>query len=346
MFPVRAAPRVAFFTDCFYEVNGVALTSRELDRFAHERGLPFFSLHVGPKTTVRRDGEHTTMELKRSPVCMPLDAGMSFDILALRHLTRVRRALTAFQPDLVHITGPGDCGLLGALLAWQIGVPIVASWHTNLHEFGARRLERVLGAAAPKRWAAAVGAVSERGMLRALKAFYGSGSVLLAPNPELIAMLESGTGRPAFLMRRGVDTKLFSPEQRDRKDNLFTIGYVGRLSPEKNVRLLAEIEHELVAQGFDRFRILIVGQGSQREWLQANVQRAEFTGVLKGEALARAYANMDVFAFPSDTDTFGNVVLEALASGAPAVVTAGGGPKFLIEDGVTGFVATGKAAFV
>jgi len=330
-------PRVAFFTDCFHEVNGVALTSRELDRFARERGVPFFSLHVGPETAVRREGEHTTVELKRSPVCMPLDAGMFFDVLGLRHWERVKRELKAFRPDLVHITGPGDCGLLGALLARRMGVPVVASWHTNLHEFGARRLERVLGTFA--------GAVSERWMLRGLVAFYGAARVVLAPNPELIATLEQMTGKRAFLMQRGVDTRLYAPERRDRQDGIFTIGYVGRLSPEKNVRVLAEIERRLAVRGFDRFRMVIVGQGSEREWLERNMQRAEFLGVLRGDALARTYANLDVFAFPSETDTFGNVVLEALASGVPVVATAGGGPKFLIEDGVTGFVARRSDGF-
>jgi glycosyltransferase involved in cell wall biosynthesis len=90
----------------------------------------------------------------------------------------------------------------------------------------------------------------------------------------------------------------------------------------------------------------VVGDGSEREWLQANLKRAEFPGVLKGEALARAYANMDLFVFPSHTDTFGNVVLEAFASGVPVVVTSSGGPKYLVEQGVTGYAAADDAAFI
>jgi glycosyltransferase involved in cell wall biosynthesis len=76
----------------------------------------------------------------------------------------------------------------------------------------------------------------------------------------------------------------------------------------------------------------------EEPWLREHLRNAEFAGVLRGEQLAEAYANMDMFVFPSHTDTFGNVVLEALASGVPAVVTPSGGPKFLVEDGVTGFV--------
>jgi phosphatidylinositol alpha 1,6-mannosyltransferase len=322
--------RIAFFTDCFHEVNGVALTSRQLDGFARRRGLPFFSLHIGPETKIVTEGAAVTMELKRSPLSIGLDAGMYFDVLGLRHMRRVRRALRAFAPDLIHITGPGDCGLLGALLAWRMNIPLAASWHTDLHKFGARRLEK---------FNRGLAAAAEAPMLAMLTRFYGLARVLLAPNPELIEMLETRTRRPTFLMQRGVDTELYSPAKRDRCDGLFTIGYVGRLSPEKNVRMLAKLQRPDV-------RFLIVGQGSEREWLEKNLRNAEFTGVLKGEPLARAYANMDVFAFPSDTDTFGNVVLESLASGLPVIVTDGGGPKFLIDEGVTGFVARDEAGFV
>ena len=91
---------------------------------------------------------------------------------------------------------------------------------------------------------------------------------------------------------------------------------------------------------------LIVGDGSEREWLKRNLTSADLPGVKHGEELAEAYANMDVFTFPSRTDTFGNVVLEAFASGTPAVVTNAGGPKFIVRDGVSGLVAHSDAKFV
>ena len=130
-----------------------------------------------------------------------------------------------------------------------------------------------------------------------------------------------------FSDARGVDADHYSPAKRDPGERPFTIGYVGRLSVEKNVRFLADIEKALIAAGKTNFRFLIVGSGGEQEWLHTNVRHAEMQGILKGEELARAYANMDVFAFPSRTDTFGNVILEALASGVPAVVTADGGPE-------------------
>jgi len=121
-------------------------------------------------------------------------------------------------------------------------------------------------------------------------------------------------------MPRGVDAELFHPAKRTRdlEDTVRVLGFVGRLSVEKNIGLLAEIEHAL-NQNKEKF--LIVGHGGDEAWLRERMPRAEFTGVLRGEELSRAYANMDLFVFPSHTDTFGNVVLEALASGVPAIVT-------------------------
>src|SRR5205823_2542736 len=95
-------------------------------------------------------------------------------------------------------------------------------------------------------------------------------------------------------------------------------------------------QEELERLGHHSFHFLIVGHGNEEGWLRERLPRAEFTGVLRGEALATAYANMDVFVFPSHTDTFGNVVLEALASGVPAIVTSDGGPKTIVRDGETG----------
>jgi glycosyltransferase involved in cell wall biosynthesis len=147
-------------------------------------------------------------------------------------------------------------------------------------------------------------------------------------------------------MRRGVDTELFSPGKRDVHDNLFRLGYVGRLCPEKNVRFLAELEQVLRRDGIDNYRFIIVGEGGERAWLQRNLIQADFTGELHGEFLARAYANMDLFVFPSETDTYGNVVAEAQASGVPVVVTSKGGPKYQIQEGITGFVGADARDFI
>ena len=107
---------------------------------------------------------------------------------------------------------------------------------------------------------------------------------------------------------------------------------------EKNVRWLQQLEAELDAEGLD-VRFTIVGEGGEREWLSRHMLRAVFTGVLRGEALADAYAQMDIFAFPSETETVGSAVQEAMASGVPPVVMATGGQRFIVDAGLTAIVA-------
>jgi len=332
------ARRVAFFTDSFHEVNGVALTSREFVRFARGRALPMLSVHAGPVNKISREGAVTTFEFRRGPVRWNFEHDLAIDFLFLRHRQRLRAALADFQPDLVHITGPSDSGILGAVLAHEIGVPLVASWHTNLHEFGARRLSPLLGLL-PQRARTHAARWFETTSLDQCMRFYRLAKLVFAPNAELVELLAQRTGRPAFLMSRGIDTELFSPTHRTRLDRDFVIGYVGRLSPEKSVRQLAEIVLSLIQAGLSNYRFLIVGHGSEHSWLSRVMQRATLPGVLRGEDLARAYASMDTFVFPSSTDTFGNVVLEALASGVPALVTRRGGPKYLVSPGVNGEIA-------
>ena len=148
-----------------------------------------------------------------------------------------------------------------------------------------------------------------------------------------------------FLMQRGVDSELYSPDKREPGTRPFTIGYVGRLSVEKNVRFLAELEQALIAAGKTDFRFLIIGSGGEQEWLRANLGHAEFPGVIKGEQLAHAYANMDCSHFLR-TPICSETILKALASGVPPIVTTGGGPKFLVKSYITGFIAAGHRAFI
>jgi glycosyltransferase involved in cell wall biosynthesis len=331
-------PRVAYFPDSFHEVNGVAHTSRQFEGFARRRNLPFLCVRAGDRgTAVEEEGSVGTLELPRSFLSFALEKDLRYDPAFLRHIPLIGEVLERFKPDLIHITGPSELGMLGAGLARHKKLPLAASWHTNVHEYLARRSQwflRVL----PERQAAATGQKIEDLTMAAAARFYSMAQVLFAPNPQLCTLLESATGRACRLMARGVDAELFHPakRRRDAQDRDFVLGFVGRFSVEKNVALLARVQEELEQRGRRNFRFLMVGHGSEEGWLRERLPRAEFTGVLKGDALARAYANMDLFVFPSHTDTFGNVVLEALASGVPAIVTPDGGPCTIVREGETG----------
>ncbi len=331
-------PRVAYFPDSFHEVNGVAHTSRHFEAFARRRELPFLCVRAGDRAqAIMETGNVWTLELPRGFLSFALEKDLRFDPAFLRHIPLIGEVLERFKPDLIHITGPSEVGMLGAGLAHHLGLPLAASWHTNVHEYAARRSEWFLRLL-PKRQSDATEQKIEDLAMAAAAKFYSGAQVLFAPNPELCRLLESLTGRPCHLMPRGVDAELFHPgkRKRDPNDRDQLLGFVGRLSVEKNVAQLAKVQEELERLGHRSFRFLIVGHGAEEAWLRERLPRAEFAGVLRGEALAAAYASMDLFVFPSHTDTFGNVVLEALASGVPAIVTPDGGPRTIVCDGQTG----------
>ncbi len=339
-------PRVAYFPDSFHEVNGVAHTSRNFAAYAQTRGLPFLCVRAGKSPSVETGqseaSAYRVLELPRSFAAVGIEKDLAFDPLFARHLTRVERELDRFRPDLIHITGPSELGLLGAWFAHERGVPLAASWHTNVHEYAARRLNWLTLRLTPRNAAAAEARV-ESATLWTAAHLYRRANVLFAPNRELCDLLERTTHRPCHLMQRGVDTCLFNPARRTRPadDEKLVLGYVGRLSIEKNVALLPVIEQQLAALGIHNIEFLIIGHGAEEAALRGALPpaKANFAGVLRGEVLSTAYANMDLLVFPSHTDTFGNVVLEALASGVPAIVTPDGGPKYIVRQGETGFIA-------
>ena len=134
-------PRVAYFPDSFHEVNGVAHTSRNFVAFAERHGLPFLCVRAGDRATAfEQTSELRTMELGRSKASVRMEKDLEFDALFWRHAGVIRRELERFKPDVIHITGPSELGIFGAYFAWKMGIPLAASWHTNVHEYGARRV--------------------------------------------------------------------------------------------------------------------------------------------------------------------------------------------------------------
>lgn len=340
----QSLPRIAFFPDGFHEIDGVAVVARNYGDFAKQQEIPFLMIHAGPSREVVQEGTFTRVQLQRSGLKFPLDRAHDFDLLFSRHVREATAILKEFRPDFIQITGPSDVGILGALLAHNLRVPLAAFWQTNLALYARKRTAKSLSFL-PGTLAGPVAKTAERFSSLVTHRFYKIPSLLFAPNPEIAAELSKATGKNCRKMGHGVDTEAFNPAHRDRTGGAFVVGYVGRLTAEKNIRWLADLEKYLLENVQREFEIVIVGEGAEDSWLLANMRKARLTGPLRGEALSRAYANMDLLAFPSETETFGLVVLEALASGVPAVVTAQGGPKFTVRHNSTGYVAEDLSEF-
>src|SRR5665213_191086 len=180
-----SAPRVAYFPDSFHEVNGVAHTSRHFEAFARRKNLPFLCIRAGDRTQAFiEDGNVWTLELPRGIFSFALEKDLRFDPAFPRHIPLIGEILDRFQPDLIHITGPSEVGMLGAGLAHHLDLPLAASWHTNVHEYLARRSNWFLRLL-PLRHSASTGKKIEDMAMAVAARFYQVAQVLYAPNPQL-----------------------------------------------------------------------------------------------------------------------------------------------------------------
>jgi glycosyltransferase involved in cell wall biosynthesis/predicted metal-dependent phosphoesterase TrpH len=308
-------PRVALIADGIEAMHGVTRTIEEI----RERGVPGFEVEVvGTDSGVdRRLPAATSLQV-------PFYEGMTLGVPGLPDLAET---LAEGRYDLVHVTAPGPSGVAASLLSRVSGTPLLASYHTELAAYAGLRSGD-----------GAMEAISRA----ALGAFYTAPSRVLSPSPAADRSLLGLGARESRIDRweRGVDTDRFSPGKAERGAfaGELRVLYAGRLTREKGVDLLAEsfLRARVVEP---RLHLLLAGGGPEEGELRARLgEHATFLGWLEGEDLARAYASADLFLFCSRTDTYGQVVLEAGASGLPVVAVGEGGPAALIENRHTGML--------
>ena len=314
------APRVAILADGIGSTHGVSRTIQEI----RERGVPGYEIEV-----VGTDAEVDRRLASVSEIEVPHYPGLKIGVPSLPGAVQ---ALADGAFDAVHVCAPGPAGVAGALVARALSLPLLGSYHTELGAYAGLRSgdERIAQATAA-----------------AVAIFYNACDLVLSPSAATDRALEA-IGAPAErVMRwdRGVDTARFDRALRRRRpeDGRIDVLYSGRITREKGVELLADAF--LQARDRDpRLRLVLAGGGPEQERLAGRLGgEARFLGWLQGDELARAYADADVFLFPSATDTFGQVILEAQASGLPVVAVAEGGPLSLIDDGIDGLLRPADA---
>ena len=318
---------VAVITETFPpEVNGVAMT---LGRMVE--GL----LAAGHRVSLTRPRQRADAA---DPPCgiptslvgglpMPGYPGLRFGLPARGHL---RRRWSADRPDVVQVVTEGPLGTSAVRAARDLRIPVVTEFHTNFHaysrHYGFGWLERLVA--------------------RHLRTLHNRGDLTLVPTHEIAERLEQAGYRNVRVVARGVDTTLFHPGRRSRElraswgagDEDLVIAHVGRLAPEKNLPLVFST-FAAIRRHAPRARLVMVGDGPVRNALQRRHADAIFAGMRRGEDLAAHYASADLFLFPSLTETYGNVVLEALASGLPVVAFRQAAAAELIRHGRNGMLA-------
>jgi glycosyltransferase involved in cell wall biosynthesis len=313
--------RVALLADGVGSMHGVTRTIEEI----RERGVPGFEVDV-----IGTD-PHVDRRLPAvAEVEVPYAPGLRIGVPGIPAIVE---ALADGRYELLHVCAPGPAGVAGAATGRMLGLPVAGSYHTELTAYAQLRSgdPRVV-----------------LGMQLALGAFYGQCGVVLSPSASADAALaELGVAADRVgRWDRGVDVARFSPARRDparTPPGRIDVLYAGRLTREKGIDLLADAF--VAARARDpRLHLVVAGGGPEEERLRARLGRAAtFLGWLEGTALATAYASADLFLFCSQTDTFGQVLLEAQASGLPVVAVAAGGPAELVADGRTGLLCPPRA---
>jgi len=312
--------RVALVADGLGGMHGVTHTLRQV----RERGLPGYEVEI-----VGSDREVDRRLAVVAEVDIPFYSGLQVGVPSL---AAVAETLSEGRYDLVHLVSPGPAGIAAALIARLLSVPVVGSYHTELTAYARLR------SADPR---------VETAMRTVMAAFYGQCGTVLSPSASADASLrELGVAAERIgRWDRGVDLARFAPELRSREegDGELVVLYAGRLTREKGIELLADAFLR-ARERHPRMRLRLAGGGPEEEALRTRLgSAAELLGWLDGDALARAYADADVFLFASETDTFGQVILEAQASGLPVLAVDAGGPRELIAHGRNGCLAPASA---
>lgn len=321
----------AWFTDTLDDVNGVATTIRkmtaagvaagkELVVVTSRRGLTIDDI---PIKNFRPIGEFELPEYELQRLSFPP---------ILQILDYIQRE----QFTEIIISTPGPIGLTGLLAATMLNLQTSGIYHTDIPEYVRILTEdRFLESLA---W-------------RYMKWLYGQVDTVFVNSEQYRkCWIDRGFAPEKLkILPRGLDTDLFNPVRRDlsiwpgagRNGQDVRLLYVGRISREKDLDVLAAA-YAKVREGNQRVQLYLIGHGPYSKALAATLPEAIFLGYLTGEKLAKAYASADIFVFPSTTDTFGNVVIEAQASGLPVIVSDLGGPKELVDDGVDGLVTKAR----
>lgn len=323
--------RYAIVTETYPpEVNGVALTVQGLEQGLRARG------HDVSLVRPRQDSDKETLPdttLVRG-ASLPRYPGLKFGLPATRRLTRL---WTNTAPDAIYVATEGPLGWSAVRAARRLGIPVATGFHTRFDEY-----MRDYGAAFLQQTA-----------MRWMRRFHNRADATLVPTRELQDFLASQGFDRVVRLARAVDSAQFSAAHRDENlrahwgvqaDTPVAI-YVGRIAAEKNLGLAVRAFRELQRKRPDA-RFVWVGDGPAREKLAQENPDFVFCGVQRGETLARHFASGDFFLFPSHSETFGNVTLEAMASGVPTVAFDYGAAREHLRTGVHGMAVQDDDAFV
>jgi len=314
--------KVAIFTGTFVEnKDGVARSLYELVHTLRSKGH-----EVGiwaPEFTQQNDPGIHQYEIPSIPIPLYPEYRMTI------YLKNIFKELDEFKPDIIQISTPDLIALKFLKYARDANIPIVSIYHTDFPSYLKYYKLQVF----------------EGTVWREMVKFYNKCDIVFAPTREMMGLLKEKGAKRVELWSRGIRKDSFDPSKRSdllRKkwgaDKKMVILFSGRFVKYKDLDIVAEVYKSLMVERKDQLKFVLLGKGPMENELKERMPDALFPGYLTGEDLSRSYASGDIFIFPSTTETFGNVVQEAISSGLPAVVSDIGGCKEIVEDSKAGFV--------
>ncbi|SER79087.1 Glycosyltransferase Family 4 [Gracilibacillus ureilyticus] len=318
--------KIAIFTDTFLpDVNGVAKTLGKLTKYLDHTNHSY--IVISPKQTGSEPETEQIYPQSSFPFPLYKECRISVPKKA-----EIRDLLLSFAPDIIHVATPFSIGLCGLQLAKKLNIPLVGSYHTDfdhyLHYYHLSLLSKPL-------W-------------RYMEWFHQHMARIFVPSAHTYNQLMQRNFRNIQIWKRGVDTSVFHPHYDQNsiriKYNIqqkYILSYAGRLAPEKNIEVMAYLFKNIPEHLQNQIHWIIVGDGPSRQYLEENKsENVSFTGFLPQSEIAPIVSASDLFVFPSESETFGNVVLEALACGTPVVGANAGGVKTIIQEGFTGLLCS------
>jgi len=311
------------------EINGVARTLERLVRGLVERGHTASVIRPSQgRNEIKEPKSYTEIIVRGAPI--PMYSGLRFGLPAY---SKLKYLWTQSRPDAIHVATEGPLGVTAILVARRLGIPVYSSFHTNFHSYGVHYGLSLL----------------MRPTFAYLRWVHNRTLATFAPSDDVCASLRKAGFDNVYRMERGVDTVLFSPDKRDAElrqswgagESDPVVVYVGRIAGEKNIPLLINT-FMAMREREPRMKLVLVGDGPERERLKREHSEFIFVGSKVGEELARYYASGDLFLFPSLTETFGNVVTEAMGSGLLVLAYDYAAAQRFICNGVNGYTVPTK----
>jgi phosphatidylinositol alpha 1,6-mannosyltransferase len=326
----REFMRIAIFTDTFLpQINGVVNTLRRLGDYLESEGIEY--IFITPEQKKEEAIPYNMEMFFSTPFILYPECRFT-----IPNMLKLNKLMCEFQPDVIFLMTEFNMGLSGLIYGKKHGIPVISNYSTN---FTSILSHYKLG-------------VFEKALDTYLNWFHNEADQCVTPSKESRRVLERFGVKEISIFSRGIDYGKFSPENRSDdlrrlygvEDKILLL-YVGRLSPEKDLDILRESMLKLNETHKDKIVLIVTGEGPMKTELEQTMpDNVIFTGYKKGRELAEIYASCDIFAFPSSFETFGNVVLEASASGLPVVGVNEGGVLELIAHGITGYLANSKDA--